>query len=66
MKNAHTIILVAACLHNFGLMHDNWIEDAPPVQINPRQQDEDNNENDDEEDAAIGFEKRRVLAEEMI
>lgn len=65
MKNAHTMIMVAACLHNFGLWHDNWIEDAPPVQMNEIEE-EDYNENDNEEDAALGLEKRRILAEEMI
>ncbi len=29
-------------------------------------EEEDYNENDDEEDAALGLEKRRILAEEMI
>ena len=64
MENAHTIILVAACLHNFGLMHDNWIDDAPPIHMN--EVEEDDYENNDAVDAAIGFEKRRMLAEEMI
>ena len=66
MKNAHTMIMVAACLHNFGILHDNWIEDAPPVVLNPRGDDEEYGENDDEIYAAIGFEKPRVFTKEMM
>ena len=69
IENAHTIILVAACLHNFGLMHDEWIYDAPPIQREPINEDEDNNfynSDEDEEDERLGFEKRRTMAEEML
>ena len=75
IKNAHTLIMVAACLHNFRLMHDNWIEDAPPVQMNRYDEIDNDYEhcnklkniaNDDAEDAALGFGERRMLAREML
>lgn len=68
IENAHTIIMVAACLHNFGLMHDDWIDDALPIQREPINEaiDENYNSDEDEEDERRGFEKRRTMAEEML
>jgi hypothetical protein len=39
LENAHNILMVTACLHNFGLEEDGLIDDAPQVHEN----------NDDEE-----------------
>ena len=68
MEIAHVIIMVAACLHNFGLTHDNWIHDEPPVQREPINEDNDENmynSDEDVEDERRGFEKRRIMAEEL-
>lgn len=60
VENAHTLIMVAACLHNFGILHDNWIDDAPPLRREPLLQEENieyYNSDEDEEDERRGFEK---------
>ena len=31
LQNAHTMLMVAPCLHNFGLEYDGWIDDAPII-----------------------------------
>lgn len=65
IKNAHTIVLVCACLHNFGKPYvDDWDEgDYENV-------DEDENDHyefdvEEEEEGGLGFEKRRQIAEQM-
>lgn len=65
LENAHTILMVTACLHNFGLQVDEWIEFAPQVRDN---NDDEENENffaDEEEELHLVLEKRRRIAEEF-
>lgn len=67
LKNAHTMLMVAACLHNFGLEYDGWIDDAPIVNLELDQHEDDYFENDDDEENLIaGMEKRRRMAEDLI
>jgi hypothetical protein len=33
LENAHTILMVTACLHNFGLEVDGWIDDDKYMRI---------------------------------
>jgi hypothetical protein len=50
LKNAHTILMVAICLHNFGFAQDGWIDDAPFIHEEEEEEDEDlhvDNENED-------------------
>ncbi len=67
LENAHTILMVAACLHNFGLELDGWINEAPEV---GEEGDEDDQNgaflDDEEEELNLGVEKRRRIAEEFI
>jgi hypothetical protein len=58
------LIMVAACLHNFGILHDNWIDDAPPMRREPLLQEENveyYNSDEDEEDERRGFKRRRMF-----
>ena len=67
LKNAHSMLMVAACLHNFGLEYDGWIDDAPIVNLELDQHEEDDIENDDNEENVIaGIEKRRRMAEDLV
>ncbi len=69
IENAHTLIMVEACLHNFGIIFDYWIEDAPPIVREPIIDVNDMRpyvSHKDEEDIRIGYEKRRIMAEEII
>ncbi len=64
IKNAHTLTLVAACLHNFGLTH---VADWDDVVYGDVDDEEDNNiPNEFEIDKEqMSFEKRQFLANEM-
>ena len=66
IRNSHTMMMVAACLHNFGLQYDDWIDDAPIIQNEIDDNDEDLENDDNEEELVAGLEKRRRLAEELI
>jgi hypothetical protein len=67
LQNAHTMLTVMACLHNFGLEYDGWIDDAPeiPPEIDDNEEDFFEN-NDNEEEIMAGLEKRRRMAEDLI
>jgi hypothetical protein len=43
------MLMVAACLHNFVLEYENWIDYAPIVIFELDQHENDDFENDDEE-----------------
>ena len=67
LQNAHTMLIVTACLHNFGLEYDGWIDDAPEIPPEIADNEEDNFENNDnEEEIMAGLEKRRRMAEDLI
>lgn len=65
LENAHTILMVTACLHNFGLEVDGWIDDAPQVHENNDDEENENFFDDEEEEINLGLEKRRRIAEEF-
>jgi hypothetical protein len=61
LKNAHTILMVAICLHNFGLAQDGWIDDAPFIHEEEEEEDEYlhvDHENDNFEEMRTGIEKK--------
>ena len=66
LENAHTILMVTACLHNFGLEVDGWIDDAPQVHENNDDEENENFFDDEEEEINLGLEKRRRIAEEFV
>jgi hypothetical protein len=67
LENAHTMLMVAACLHNFSLEYDGWINDGPIVNLELYLHEDDDFENDDvEENLIAGMEKRRGMAEDLI
>jgi hypothetical protein len=56
--------MVTACLHNFGLEVDGWIDDdAPQVHENNDDEENENFFDDEEEEINLGLEKRRRIAE---
>lgn len=66
LQNAHTILMVATCLHNFGLELDGWINEAPEVGDEEEADREDEyGEDDEEEELHLGLEKRRRIAQEF-
>jgi hypothetical protein len=65
IKNAHTIVLVSACLHNFGTIYvDDW-DDGDYENIDEDENDHYEFDVEEEEEGGLGFEKRRHIAEEM-
>ncbi len=65
LKNAHSMLMVTACLHNFGLEYDGWIDDSPIFNLELDQHEDDDFEiDDDEENVIAGIEKRRRMAED--
>jgi hypothetical protein len=65
IKNAHTIVLVSACLHNFGTIYvDDW-DDGDYENIDEDENDHYEFDVEEEEEGGLGFEKRRHIAEQM-
>jgi hypothetical protein len=44
------MLIVTACLHNFGLEYDGWIDDAPEIPPEIADNEEDDFENNDNEE----------------
>jgi hypothetical protein len=65
LENAHTILMVSARLHNFGLQVDGWMEYAPQVRDNNDDEENEDFFDDKKEEIHLGLEKRRRVAEEF-
>ena len=65
IKNAHTIILVAACLHNFGLTHIADWDDGVYAEFDDEDVDNLAYELEIDEEEQMGIEKRQFLANQM-
>ena len=65
IKNAHTIILVAACLHNFGLTHVADCDDGVYAEFDDEDDDNLAYEFEIDEEEQKGIAKRQFLANQM-
>ncbi len=65
IKNAHTIILVAACLHNFGLTHVADCDDGVYAEFDDEDDDNLAYEFEIDEEEQMGNEKRQFLPNQM-
>ena len=64
MRYAHRTLLVCCCFHNFGLRHDNWLDDAPDVELDDEE--DPDYEFDEERETEEGLQKRQFIAEQFI
>jgi hypothetical protein len=65
IKNAHTIVIVSACLHNFEIIYvDDW-DDGDYENTDEDENDHYEFDVEEEEEGGLGFEKRRHIAEQM-
>ena len=65
IKNAHSIVLNCACLHNFWIIYvDDW-DDGDYKNLDEDENDHYEFDVEEEEEGGLGFEKRRHIAEQM-